>query len=122
MSNILKYGGYVAAVHYSSEDDAFYGKLIGINDLVTFEGSSVTSLKKEFKVAIDDYLETSLELGKQPDKTYNGNFNVRVPMSMHRKAALIAAQKNLTLNEFMKLAISYTIKHEQELDSELQQM
>lgn len=119
MDDILKYKDYFSTIHYSAEDDIFHGKVIGINDLVTFEGRSVAELKKAFKEAIEDYLETCKELKKQPDKTYRGSFNVRIPASMHRQAALIAAQKKLTLNEFMKAAICFAIRHEREVGSEM---
>lgn len=119
MSDTIKYKDYTSTVRFSAEDEVFYGKVIGINDLVTFEGKSVTELKKAFKVAVEDYLETCQELNKQPEKTYKGSFNVRVPVHLHRKAALTAAQRNLTLNEFMKAAISFALKHEHEIDREM---
>lgn len=37
MNDILEYNGYYAMVHFSAEDDVFYGRIIGINDLVSFE-------------------------------------------------------------------------------------
>lgn len=43
----------------------FYGKMIGINDLVSFEGTSVKELEKEFQEAVEDYLATCRELGKE---------------------------------------------------------
>ena len=61
-------------------------------------------------------------MNKQPDKTYKGSFNVRVPASMHKKAALMASQKNITLNELMKVAITIAIKHEREVDQTLEQL
>ena len=42
----LKYKNFIGIVHYSAEDVLFYGKIQVINDLVTFEGSSVDKLKK----------------------------------------------------------------------------
>ena len=121
MNDTLRYKGYMASVGFSAEDEVFHGKVIGINDLVTFEGRSVSELKKAFKEAIEDYLETCRELKKQPEKTYKGSFNVRVPVYLHRKAALLASQKKITLNEFMKVAISFAIKHENEVDREILQ-
>jgi predicted HicB family RNase H-like nuclease len=56
-------------VHFSSEDNAFFGKILGIDDLVNFEGASVKELKKAFHGAVDDYLETCKEIGKGPNKT-----------------------------------------------------
>lgn len=119
MNDILKYKQYSAIIHFSTEDEVFHGKVIGINDLILFEGQSVVELKKAFKEAIEDYLETCKELNKQPDKTYKGSFNVRVPVNMHRTAALVASQKNLTLNEFVKVAISFAIKHKNEIENEI---
>jgi len=122
MNDTLKYKDYFASISYSMEDEVFHGKIIGINDLITFEGRSVTELKKAFKEATEDYLTTCKEMNKQPDKTYKGSFNVRVPASMHKKAALMASQKNITLNELMKVAITIAIKHEREVDQTLEQL
>ncbi|MNY18858.1 HicB family protein [compost metagenome] len=119
MNDILKYKGYISTLHYSGEDEVFHGKVIGINDLITFEGQSVQELKEAFKEAIEDYLETCRELNKEPEKMYKGNFNVRVPMQLHKKAAMIAAQKAITLNEFMRIAISFAIKHEHEIGKDI---
>ena len=110
MSDILEYKGYYAVLNFSAEDEVFFGKLIGINDLVSFEGNSVTELKAAFQEAVDDYLETCRELKKQPEKTYKGVFNVRIPSELHRKAAMVAAQKKLTLNELVRTAIDNLVK------------
>lgn len=111
MNDVMEYKGYIATVHYSADDDVFYGKITGINDLVTFEGKSVKELKAAFKEAADDYIQTCKELGKPTEKSYKGSFNVRVPSEIHRQAAAIAAQKKLSLNDFVKEALSYAIKH-----------
>jgi predicted HicB family RNase H-like nuclease len=72
--------------------------LEGINDLVNFEADNVTDLETGFKEAVNDYLETCKELGKTPEKTYKGVFNVRVPSSIHKSIAMLAAEKGLKLN------------------------
>lgn len=118
MNDILEYKGYYANIHFSGEDDVFYGKLIGINDLIMFEGNSVKDLKKAFKEAVDDYLETCETVVKTPEKTYKGVFNVRIPSDLHRQAALFAAIKKVSLNDFVRYAIDITIakeKKEQDL-------
>ena len=69
MNNVLVYKGHYATVHYSASDDVFFGKILDINDLISFEGASVNELKKSFKEAVEDYLETCMELGKEPEKT-----------------------------------------------------
>lgn len=110
MNDILEYKGYSANVHFSAEEDIFYGKIFGINDLVSFEGETVKELKQAFREAVDDYLETCKEIGKEPDKTYKGVFNVRIPSNLHRQAAIVAATKNITLNDLVKTAIDKLLK------------
>ena len=58
MRDIMQYEGYIGSVHYSNEDEVFHGKLEGIRDLVTYEGTDVESLKQAFHDAVSDYLET----------------------------------------------------------------
>jgi predicted HicB family RNase H-like nuclease len=110
MNDILQYNNYYASVHFSAEDEVFHGKILGINDLVTFEGSSVKELKTAFEEAVEDYLETCKAIGKTAEKTYKGTFNVRVPSKLHKEAALYAAVHNITLNEFVKFALSFTLR------------
>lgn len=112
---MLEYKGYYANIDFSAEDEVFHGKLIGINDLVTFEGDSVAELKNAFHEAVEDYLETCKEINKSPDKTYKGSFNVRIPSELHRKAALYASMQKLSLNDFVRHAIDFTIGFEKSI-------
>lgn len=115
MNDILQHKGYYASLHFSSEDEVFYGKLLGIDDLVNFEGASVKELKKAFYEAVDDYLVTCEELGKEPNKTYKGTFNVRIPTDLHKAAAVFASIHNISLNDFVRTAIDYTLLHKEEV-------
>lgn len=65
MKEILQYKGYVASIQYSERDEVFYGKILGIDDLVSFEVVSEDELKDSFKDAVDDYLEACERIGKQ---------------------------------------------------------
>lgn len=112
MSNVLKYKDYRGLVEYSDEDSTFFGKIFGIDDLITFEGSSVKELKKAFQDAVNDYLETCKEIGKKPEKEYKGQFNVRVPVKLHRLAARRAAVNRITLNKFVENALKKALQSE----------
>lgn len=119
MNDILQYEGYYAAIHFSAGDEVFYGKILGIDDLVSFEGASVKELKKAFKESVDDYLETCKELGKEPNKTYKGSFNVRISTDLHKAAAVYAASMNISLNDFVKTAINYALQHPDDVSSRI---
>jgi predicted HicB family RNase H-like nuclease len=109
MNDILQYNGYFASVQFSAEDEVFFGQVLGINDLVSFEGTTVKELKKAFNEAVDDYLQTCKELNKEPEKMYKGSFNVRIPSELHRQAALVSAGKNMSLNDFVRYAINLAV-------------
>ncbi len=115
----MQYKEYIATLHFSSEDEVFHGKVVGINDLIVFEGASVKELKRAFKEAIEDYLETCKALKKSPDKTYKGSFNVRISSDLHREAAIFAAIKNMTLNDFVKNAIKFALSKSGKGDSSM---
>ncbi len=48
MKDFMEHKGYIGSVRFSAEDDVFHGKLEGIRDLVTYEGTDVASLKQAF--------------------------------------------------------------------------
>ena len=82
-----------------------YGKIEGIRDLVNFECDDFQFLEKEFHAAVDDYIEFCKEVGKEPDKEYKGTFNVRVTPELHRKAAIMAFKKGISLNQVVEDSI-----------------
>lgn len=111
MSNLIKYKDYYGSVEYSAEDRVFHGKIEFINDLVTFEATTVNDLEKEFEYAVDDYIETCEELGREPQKAFKGLFNVRVKPELHKKAAIAAINKKISLNKFVENAISNEVSN-----------
>ena len=113
MKDVLTYKDYYGTVSYNAEDEVLHGKIIGINDLVTYEAGSTTKLKNAFHEAVDDYIATCEAIGKQPQKTFKGSFNVRIPSELHKEASMIASQKHISLNDLVKAAISYAVKHQE---------
>jgi predicted HicB family RNase H-like nuclease len=113
MKNYLEHKDYIGTIAFSAEDKVFYGKIHAINDLVTFEGTSVEELEHAFIDAVEEYLETCKLIGKSPDKTYKGTFNVRVSQELHQKTALLASKVGINLNEVVKRALAYTVSNEE---------
>ncbi len=106
MSNTLTYKNFYGKIAYSAEDELFCGKIDFINDLIMFEADNVSDLKKAFEDAVDDYLETCKMLNREPQKAFKGKFNVRVAPELHKKAALVATQRNVSLNKLVATAIN----------------
>ena len=60
--SVLTYKGYSTVIEFDSESKVLYGKIEGINDLVTFESNSAKEIEKEFHDAVDDWLKFRKEL------------------------------------------------------------
>ena len=66
MKNTMEYKGYVGSVEFSEEDGIFFGKVMGIRSLISYEGTDARSLVEDFHGAVDDYLHLWEVQGKSP--------------------------------------------------------
>lgn len=98
---MLKYKCYVGHVEYDDEAKIFHGEVIGLRDIITFQGRSVDELEQAFKDSIDDYLHWCQERGEKPEKTFSGTFNLRIPPELHAKLAFHAKTMGMSLNSFI---------------------
>lgn len=58
MDNTILYKGYIGSVEFSEEDGIFYGKVMGVRSLISYEGENEEELLNDFHAAVDDYLKT----------------------------------------------------------------
>lgn len=112
MKDVLVYKDFIGSVHFNADDEVFFGKIEGVEDLVTFEGNSVGEVKKAFEEAVDDYIGICKEVGKKMDKSYKGSFNVRITPEIHKKAKRLALMKGISLNQFIQKAVEEEIYRE----------
>lgn len=106
MDNIMKYKGYWAEIKYSDKDECFCGKIEGLkNSLISFEGTTVKELKKDFKDAIDFYLEECKNNNVDSEKQCKESLNVRLGVELHNKAKMKSIEKKISINELIKNAV-----------------
>ena len=108
----LEYKGYTGSIEYSKEDDLLYGKVLGIKGLISFEGKTGRELEDDFKEAIDTYLVDCKNDGIEPEKPFKGSFNVRLSPKLHQRAALLAMEEKMSLNNFVAESIRERIFRE----------
>lgn len=106
MANTLEYNSYIGSIEFSPEDKVFYGKLEMIDDLITFEADSATELENNFHSAVDEYLETCKKLGRTPQRTYKGVFNVRIAPELHKKLYVEALKAGISLNAYIQKTLA----------------
>lgn len=105
----LRYKDFIGSIEANIEENCLHGKLLFINDLITYEAETLEDLKKEFINAINDYLETCKKLKRAPQKPFKGSLNVRIGADLHREVALHSALQGISLNEYIKNALSRQI-------------
>lgn len=59
--DMIRYKGYVGSVEFSEEDGIFYGKVMGVRSLISYEGENEKELLSDFHNAVDDYLKTCVK-------------------------------------------------------------
>ena len=108
-NNYLHYKNYIGSVEFSEGDAVFHGRVVGIKSHISFEGDSVRAIIEDFHNAVDEYLDFCAQNGKQPEKSFKGSFNVRIGADLHRKAAMTASARGVSLNAFVEDAIRQTV-------------
>jgi predicted HicB family RNase H-like nuclease len=97
----MEYKGYTGHAEYDDVAEIIHGQIVGIRDVVTFQGRTVDELRQAFKDSVDDYLAMCAEDGVEPQKPFSGKFNVRLRPEVHRQVSLAAAAKGKSLNAWV---------------------
>lgn len=109
MKDVLNYKGFIGSVHFSADDNVFFGKLEGINDLVTFEGETVKELTDAFHFVVDEHIKDCEKENIAAEKSYKGSFNVRLTPELHRRIAISAKMRGESINKFVLEALSQSV-------------
>lgn len=110
---LLKHKGYAGTVEYALEDGVLHGKVLFVADLITYEAESLPALKSAFEEAVDDYLQTCQDMGKDPDRPASGAFNVRTGEDRHQALILCSLREGVPLNALVNRAIDLLLNSAQ---------
>jgi len=103
--NTMSYKGYTARVDFDERDSIFVGRVLGLRDIISFEGSTVAKLRSEFAAAINDFLRDCAERGITPEKPASGKIMLRVPPEIHAAATVAAQASGKSLNQWATEAL-----------------
>lgn len=99
----------MATIDFDAEDMLLVGQVIGITDSLNFHAKSAEEIETMFHQCIDNYLKFCVEMGKVPEKTYKGSFNVRINEDLHRRSDFAAAGRGISLNQFVAEALQHEL-------------
>ena len=109
---ILKFNGYEGSAELDLDHGLCRGRILFIDDLVTYASSTVAGLQKEFEAAVEDYIATCKSLGRQPQRPLEGQFNVRVSAELLENLNLRAADEGISLNDIVERACEAFVHRE----------
>jgi predicted HicB family RNase H-like nuclease len=98
---MMEYKGYKGEVTYDATAKIFHGEVLGLKDVITFQGTTVKELEHAFKGSIDDYLAWCKKRGEQPEKTFSGNIRIRISPELHAQLTQLAMLHGTSLNSLI---------------------
>ena len=108
----MQYKSYTGIVEYDTDGKIFTGEVIGLRDVITFQGRTSDELERSFRESVDFYLEMCHQDGVSPDKVFSGRFNVRIAPKIHRQIAARAAQERVSLNRWVSETLIQTLQQQ----------
>jgi len=105
MINAMSYKGYTTSMVFDAEDKIIVGRVLGIDDIISFHGESVVEFEANFYAAIDHYLAASAELDSAPEKPASGKLMLRIAPAVHAAALKAAAMSGTSLNKWAEGAL-----------------
>ena len=100
MMNVMTYKGYKARIEFDPRDNIFVGRVLGIEDGISFHGATVVALKERFAAAINHYLADCKAMGRKPEKPTSDKLMLRIAPEIHSKALVMARASGKTLNQW----------------------
>lgn len=106
---------YGFKIFWSDEDDAYIAtcqEFPGLSAFGSTEEEALVEGKMALQLMIEAYQESGIPL-PQPihmgQEQYSGQFRVRLPKSLHRQAAQIAATDGISLNQLVVSAVEQRV-------------
>jgi predicted HicB family RNase H-like nuclease len=103
---MVEYKGYSGTFDVDLEDGVISGRVLGIRDVVTFEGETVAKTVQAFRDSVDDYLDFCAQTGTAPDKPFSGKFVVRIRPELHRALAITSEARGMSLNAYVEESLA----------------
>ena len=104
---MLEYKGCIAKVEYDDSVDLLHASVVnsGPYPIANCEAEDVKTLRKEFRVSIDEYLASCAEDGVEPRKPFSGNLNLDIGPELHHRVTISATEEGMSVNSWVKRAL-----------------
>lgn len=104
--NKMTYKGYTAQMEFDTDDKIIVGRVIDIDDIITFHGTSVLEFEAAMQTAVEGYLFACEQLGQVAEKPASGRLMLRVDPVVHAAALKASARSGQSLNKWAEKALN----------------
>ena len=66
----LRYKSFIGSAEMDVETGIYFGRILFINDLISYRSDTPRDLQSEFEAAVEDYLETCNAISKEPENSF----------------------------------------------------
>ena len=101
----MSYRGYTASMIFDAEDKIIVGRVLDIDDMISFHGESVAEFESNMHAVVDDYITSCERLGSAPEKPASGKLMPRVAPVVHAAALKAAARSGVSPNKWAEQAL-----------------
>lgn len=106
---MIEYKGYVGVFEFDEDLGKFHGFVVNTQDVITFYGASVEELREELRNSVEVYLAFCAEKGREPEKPYSGKLSIRTSPAIHRRVAIEAARRMVSMNSFVESVLEKAV-------------
>ena len=103
--NSMSYKGYTARMDFDTEDKIIVGRVLDIDDIITFHGASIAEFEAALHAAVDSYIVACEQLGQVAEKPASGRLMLRVDPAVHAAAVKASARSGQSLNKWAEKAL-----------------
>ena len=99
----MEYKGYIATIEYDDSVGLLHGSVInsGSYPVANCEAPDVDTLKKEFRISIDEYLAVCEEDGVEPRRPSFATLNLQLKLDLHERVALAAVRSRKSIDDWI---------------------
>ena len=105
MTNSMIYKGYTTSLVFNTEDKIIVGRVLDIDDIISFHGGSISEFETNFHSAVESYLAASKELESAPERPASGKVMLRIAPRVHAAALKAASRSGISLNKWAEAAL-----------------
>lgn len=103
---MMHYKGYSGVAEIAFDTGMIYGRVVGLRDVVTFQGHTVAEAEQAFRDSVDDYLDLCASRNEAPEKPFSGKFLLRIEPQLHRFLVIEAQRRSISLNALIESTLN----------------